>query len=123
MPLRRLSSLERKKIEQEHKEMLARIRELEALLGSEKRMRDQLVDELAQVKSTYGDRRRTLIVEAAQGQRQEGPPLLTAGDLTPEKETWVVVTDDGLDLAHADGAPAAADRTFGAGAADRRRRA
>ncbi len=95
MPLRRLSSLERKKIEQEHKEMLARIKELEALLGSEKKMRDQLVEELAQVKSTYGDRRRTLIAEARKGKGKKAA-LLTAGDLAPEKETWVVVTDDGL---------------------------
>ncbi len=94
MPLRRLASLERKKIDQEYKETAARIKELEALLGSEKRMRELLVEELAQIKSTYGDRRRTLIVEARKGKKHA--PLLTAGDLTPEKETWVVVTDDGL---------------------------
>jgi DNA gyrase subunit A len=95
MPLRRLASLERKKIDQEHKETVAHIKELEALLGSEKKMRDLLVEELAQVKSTYGDRRRTLIVEARKG-RGKKPALLTAGDVTPEKESWVVVTDDGL---------------------------
>ncbi|MBM3121466.1 MAG: hypothetical protein FJZ97_04690 [Chloroflexi bacterium] len=59
-------------------------------------MRDRLVEELAQIKSTYGDRRRTLIVEARKGKGRKAAPLLTAGDLTPEKETWVVVTDDGL---------------------------
>jgi DNA gyrase subunit A len=95
MPLRRLASLERKKIDQEHKETAARIKELEALLGSEKKMRDLLTEELARVKSTYGDRRRTLIVEARKGKGKKSA-LLTAGDLTPEKETWVVVTDDGL---------------------------
>jgi len=95
MPLRRLASLERKKIDQEHKEMVARIKELETLLGSEKKMRDLLVEELARVKSTYSDRRRTLIVEARKGKGKKAA-LLTAGDLTPEKETWVVVTDDGL---------------------------
>jgi DNA gyrase subunit A len=95
MPLRRLASLERKKIDQEHKETMARIKEFESLLGSEKKMRDLLVEELARVKSTYGDRRRTLIVEARKG-RGKKAALLTAGDLTPEKETWVVVTDDGL---------------------------
>ena len=95
MPLRRLASLERKKIDQEHKETMARIKELEALLGSEKKMRDLLIEELARVKSTYGDRRRTLIVEARKGKGKKAAQL-TAGDLTPEKETWVVVTDDGL---------------------------
>jgi DNA gyrase subunit A len=74
---------------------MARIKEFESLLGSEKKMRDLLVEELARVKSTYGDRRRTLIVEARKG-RGKKAALLTAGDLTPEKETWVVVTDDGL---------------------------
>jgi DNA gyrase subunit A len=39
MQLRRLAALERKKIEQEHKETLARIDELERLLASEKKMR------------------------------------------------------------------------------------
>jgi len=96
MPLRRLASLERKKIDQEHKEAVARIKELEGLLGSEKRLRDVLVEELVKVKGTYGDRRRTLIVEARKGKGKKAAPLLTAGDLTPEKETWVVVTDDGL---------------------------
>jgi len=96
MPLRRLASLERKKIDQEHKETVARTKELEGLLGSEKRLRDVLVEELVKVKGTYGDRRRTLIVEARKGRGKKAAPLLTAGDLTPEKETWVVVTDDGL---------------------------
>jgi DNA gyrase subunit A len=95
MPLRRLASLERKKIEQEHKETVARIKELETLLGSDKKMRGLLIEELAKVKSTYGDRRRTLIVEARKGKGKKAA-LLTAAELTPEKETWVVVTDDGL---------------------------
>jgi DNA gyrase subunit A len=94
MPLRRLSGLERKKIDLELKETLTRIKELATLLASEKRMRETISEELAQVKATYGDRRRTLIVEAKKGKKAGA--LLTAGDLAPEKETWVVVTDDGL---------------------------
>ncbi|HMK09068.1 MAG TPA: DNA topoisomerase (ATP-hydrolyzing), partial [Anaerolineales bacterium] len=93
MPLRRLAALERKKIEQEHKETLARITELEGLLASEKRMRGYIADELRQLKTDFGDRRRTQIVDAGKTKRA-GP--LTAGDVLEEKDTWVAVTPDGL---------------------------
>jgi len=97
MPLRRLASLERKKIELEYKEKLAQIRELEGLLASEKRQREAVAIEIVQVKDQYGDRRRTQIVQIAKGKK--APKVLTAGhlaELTPEKDTWVVVTKDGL---------------------------
>ena len=94
MPLRRLAALERKKIDQEHKEMLARIAELESLLASEKKMRGHIADELRRLKAEFGDRRRTQIVEAARGRRSAGP--LTAGEALEEKDTWVAVTPGGL---------------------------
>jgi DNA gyrase subunit A len=94
MPLRRLAALERKKIEQEHKETLARIAELETLLASEKKMRSHIADELRQLKADFGDRRRTQIVDAAKGRRTAG--ALTAGDMLEEKDTWVVVSPGGL---------------------------
>ncbi len=94
MPLRRLAALERKKIDQEHKEMLARIAELESLLASEKRMRAHIADELHHLKAEFGDRRRTQIVDAARGRRSAGP--LTAGEALEEKDTWVAVTPGGL---------------------------
>ncbi|MDF1499555.1 MAG: DNA gyrase subunit A [Anaerolineales bacterium] len=92
MPLKRLSSLERKKIVEEHKEILKSIKELESLLRSPKRMRAAISDELAALKDTYGDRRRTLIVDESDMQKST---VLTASDLAPEKETWVVISDDG----------------------------
>jgi DNA gyrase subunit A len=73
---------------------VARIKELEALLASEKKMRAVIAEELTKVKEQYGDRRRTQIVQARRGKR--GAPLLTATDLAPDKDTWVVVTADGL---------------------------
>jgi DNA gyrase subunit A len=97
MPLRRLASLERKKIEIEYKEKLAQIKELEGLLASEKRQRAAIAEEVAQIKSRYGDRRRTQIVQLGKGKKSQ--QVLTASDLaelTPVKETWVVVTPDGL---------------------------
>ena len=97
MPLRRLASLERKKIDIEYKEKLAQIKELEALLASDKRLRAAIAAEIAEVRGKYGDRRRTQIVQMAKGKR--GQRVLTAtdlADLTPVKETWVVVTSEGL---------------------------
>jgi DNA gyrase subunit A len=94
MPLRRLASLERKKIDQEYKETLARIAELESLLASEKRMRSHVAEELSQLKAEYGDRRRTQIIDAGKARRTKG--ALTAGDVLEDKETWVVVTASGL---------------------------
>lgn len=94
MPLRRLSSLERKKIDQEYRELHTRIKELEGLLHSKKKMRLLIVQELNEVKSQYGDRRRTQIVETTEKKRARA--VLTATDLAPTKETWVTISRDGL---------------------------
>ncbi|MEW6567057.1 MAG: DNA gyrase subunit A, partial [Chloroflexota bacterium] len=96
MPLRRLASLERKRIEQEYREKVALIAELESLLASERKLRAVVSHEIVRIKDQYSDRRRTQIVHLGKGKRVQA--LLTAGDLadlTPEKETWVVVTRDG----------------------------
>ncbi|HEX9013498.1 MAG TPA: DNA gyrase subunit A, partial [Anaerolineaceae bacterium] len=94
MPLRRLAALERKKIEDEYKEVIAQIKELESLLRSPKRMRQVVGDELLAVKEAYGDRRRTQIVHLKAGEPKMS--LLTTGDLTPEKTVWISVTPEGL---------------------------
>ncbi|MFN2150665.1 MAG: DNA topoisomerase (ATP-hydrolyzing) subunit A, partial [Anaerolineales bacterium] len=87
MPLRRLASLERKKIEDEYKEMKALIRNLEALLRSPQKIRLTIIEELQAVKDEYGDRRRTQIVQLEGG--KETAPVRMA-DLTPSKEVWVM---------------------------------
>jgi DNA gyrase subunit A len=93
MRLRRLAALERKKIEQEYKELKKIIKELEALLKSPKKMRAVVAEELLKVKEAYGDRRRTQIVSVGEGKK---PSLLTSADLIPEKTVWVGVTREGL---------------------------
>ncbi len=93
MPLRRLASLERKKIEIEYKELQAQIKKLETLLRSEKKIRQLIATELEAIKATYGDQRRTHIVEA-KGKGMNAPPL-TAKDLVQEKDIWVVMTPSG----------------------------
>ena len=94
MPLRRLSSLERKKIDQEYRELRTRIKELEGLLHSKKKMQLLIGQELNEVKSKYGDRRRTQIVETSVKKRAQA--VLTATDLAPTRETWVTISRDGL---------------------------
>jgi len=97
MPLRRLASLERKKIEVEYKEKLALIKELESLLASDKKLRTTIAAEIGEIRTRYSDRRRTQIVQMTKGKR--GQQVLTATDLaelTPVKDTWVVVTPEGL---------------------------
>jgi DNA gyrase subunit A len=94
MRLRRLSSLERKKIDQEYRETVAQIKALEALLRSPKKMRSAVAKELVAIKSRYADRRRTQIVASKPGQKTAA--LLTAVDLAPDKPTWVVITPKGL---------------------------
>ena len=94
MQLRRLAALERKKIEEEYKELQALIRELEGLLRSPKRMRQVVSDELLVVKEAYGDRRRTQIVFVKPGASKRS--LLTTTDLAPDKAAWICVMPDGL---------------------------
>jgi len=94
MQLRRLAALERKKIEQEYKEVQKLIKELEGLLRSELKMRRVVSAELEQVKEAYGDRRRTQIVSLKEGEPKKS--LLTARDLLPETNVWLSVTADGL---------------------------
>ncbi len=90
MQLRRLAALERKKIQDEYKEKLKLIRDLEKLLRSPKLMREAIVEELRDVKQQYADPRRTVIVG--------GPATdIVDGDLLmPEENTWVMLSADGL---------------------------
>ncbi len=93
MQLRRLASLERKKIEDEYREVVAEIKDLEALLRSPRRMRQTVEQELAGMKEIYGDRRRTQIFSLKDGDSARS--LLTTTDLTAAQSVWVGVTADG----------------------------
>ena len=94
MPLRRLAAIERKKIEVEYKQVTKRIKELEILLQSPKKMRAAITLELAVVKEAYGDRRRTQIVAMEMG--ATATSMLTASALTPDETVWVGVTAKGV---------------------------
>ena len=61
MKLRRLTGLERDKIENELKDLLARIEELRSILASEGKVLGIIKEEMLEIKNKYGDERRTSI--------------------------------------------------------------
>ena len=88
MQLRTLAGLERKKIDDELKEKKKLIKELEELLGSEKKKRDLIKSELNEMKEKYGDARRTTLVKQPIGQ-------FKVEDLIPEAQAMVIITKSG----------------------------
>lgn len=89
MPLRRLASLEIRKIRDEHKEKLKLIKSLEALLASPQKQRQLIADELNRIKDEYGDPRRTFITGA------EAAGATPADILLPEEKTVVMLSVKG----------------------------
>lgn len=65
MQLRRLAALERQKIMDEHKEIMAQIAYLEDLLAHPKKILEIIRTDLNEVKESYGDARRTVIAPDA----------------------------------------------------------
>ena len=61
MKLRRLTGLERSKVEEELKELLKLIEELKAILESDEKIYNIIKEELLEIKDKYGDERRTNI--------------------------------------------------------------
>ncbi len=95
MQLRRLAALERKKIEDEYKEIKAEISRLEALLKSPVKIRQLAAEELKGAKEAFSDRRRTQIAKRGAGTSQTSA-MLTTTDLVPENKVWVSISTDGL---------------------------
>ena len=62
MRLQRLTGLERDKITNEYQDVLATIRSLKEILGSEKLVLEIIAAELTEIKRQFGDKRRTEIV-------------------------------------------------------------
>jgi DNA gyrase subunit A len=92
MPLRRLASLEREKIELEYKEKIALIKQLEKILASPKLLRQALIDDLLRVKKLFADARRSVIVKGWE-KTPEAP--LTAGEAAPISDSWVTLLRGG----------------------------
>jgi len=94
MPLRRLASLERQKIEDEYKEVCKLIGELKDLLKSPQKMRQVVIDELKEVKEKFSDSRRTQIITLGEGEKASD--FLTVTDVLPLEHYWIEISEDGL---------------------------
>ena len=88
MQLRRLAALERRKLQDEHKELLKQIAYLEDLLAHPEKILLVIKADLLEIKEKYGDARRTQIVDRTKG-------TLTTTDLLPDQEVWVTVSAAG----------------------------
>ena len=83
-----LAKLERKKIEDELKELRARIKDLTELLKSPQKMKGLIKKELKEIKDNFGDERRTKVQAQKIGEIAEE-------DLIPQEETIITLTRGG----------------------------
>jgi DNA gyrase subunit A len=88
MRLQTLAGLEREKIENELKEKLALIKDLEALLKSETKILGVVKSELSELRDRYGDARRTTVVPTAIGEFKNE-------DLIPEEDAMITLSSGG----------------------------
>ena len=89
MPLRRLARLEREKIAEEYADVLKNISYMEDLLANPRKILFLIKQDVAQLKSKYGDERRTSISEEEVTEfRQE--------DLVPHQRVIVTISNQGF---------------------------
>lgn len=88
MRLQKLAGLERKKVEDELKEMQKLIKEFKALLASKAKMLALIKKEILELKEKYEDERRTRLVKG-------GVKSISDEDLVQEKESALVFTAGG----------------------------
>jgi DNA gyrase subunit A len=99
MQLRRLASLEAKKIQDEYIEKVALIRYLEDLLADAGKMRGVIAEELTALRDSFGDKRRTMIVDSTAS-------TASVADLfMPEAKAWITFTAGGKVARMLDDAP------------------
>lgn len=84
MQLQRLTGLERKKIEEEYRDLIKKISEYKAILDSKALRMNIIKDETAGLAKKYGDDRRTEIQDAAEE--------LTVEDLIAEEEMVITIS-------------------------------
>ena len=87
MRLQRLTGLERDKIIAEYEEILKLIAHLKEILASEKALEAVVIAELREVQKTYGDKRRTQIVDEE--------VEITLEDLIADEDVVITVTHSG----------------------------
>ena len=80
MPLRRLTKFSTLELETERDELQQTIAELEEILGDDKKLRKVVSTELAEVAKTYGNPRRTVLLESSGATSTAAVPLEVADD-------------------------------------------
>ncbi|HEX9118221.1 MAG TPA: DNA topoisomerase (ATP-hydrolyzing), partial [Anaerolineae bacterium] len=88
MQLRRLAALERQKLQDEYKQIVKLIKELEALIADPKKVLALIKQNLIDLKARYGDARRTQIADRVKA-------VLTAREHAVERNVWVTLGADG----------------------------
>jgi DNA gyrase subunit A len=87
MKLNKLTSMETQKIKDDIDELVSMISEYQKILDSDEIKRSIIKDELSEMKSSYGDHRRTIIL--ADGRE------LTDEDLIPREDVVITLTNEG----------------------------
>ena len=87
MQLRRLSGLERDKIENEYQQLLLTIEDLKDILANHDRVLQIIRDDLTEIDQKYGDERRTEISDASVDMEDE--------DLIPVEDVIITLTESG----------------------------
>lgn len=88
LQLRRLAALERKKIEDEYREVIKLIAELEDILANPRKVLHLIQQDLTRLKEKYGDPRRTRIIPDVTGE-------VSDEDLIPDVRVMITLTDRG----------------------------
>ena len=88
MKLQTLAGLERKRVEDELKEILEKIKELMLILKNPERLKTIIKKELQELKEKFGDKRRTKVIKQKLGEISEI-------DLVPLEDTMVTLTTGG----------------------------
>jgi DNA gyrase subunit A len=92
MRLQRLTGLERKKIEDEYKELLKTIERLKRILVSEDLRKQIISDELAELKERFGDERRTAIIYDVKKMSDDD----MMKELVKEEDVVITISNKGL---------------------------
>ncbi len=87
MQLRRLTGLQRDRIEEEYQNLLAAIADYRDILANHSRVVEIVKNELTEIKNRYGDKRRTEILEDELSVEDE--------DLIPQEDIFVTMTANG----------------------------
>jgi DNA gyrase subunit A len=87
MQLQRLTGLERQKLDDEYKEVIQHIAELQEILSNDTVLRNLMIKELREVQKDFGDARRTEIIESGSE--------LSIEDLIADEDMAITVTHSG----------------------------